>query len=60
MGQNSDIVDVLVVGAGSSGGAFAWSLSDAGFDVLCLEQGDWLRPEDSPSAKDDWELHFLY
>ncbi len=57
MGQNSNIVDVLVIGAGSSGGAFAWSLSEAGFNVLCLEQGDWLRPEDSPSAQDDWELH---
>ncbi len=58
MGQKIDIVDVLVIGAGSSGGAFTWRLSEAGFDVMCLEQGDWLRPEDYPSAQDDWELHF--
>ena len=39
-----DSVDVLVVGAGASGGALVWSLAEAGFDVLCLEQGGWVEP----------------
>ena len=39
MARNIDIVDVLVIGAGASGGAFAWSLAEAGINVMCLEQG---------------------
>lgn len=33
--------DIIVVGAGLSGAVTAAALSDAGVDVLCLEQGDW-------------------
>ena len=57
MGQRQDVVDVLVVGAGMAGGAFAWSLSEAGIPVKCLEQGDWPDPESYPSTHEDWELH---
>lgn len=57
MGKSGEIVDVLVVGAGSAGGAFVWSLSESGYDVMCLEQGPWLSPEDAPSTHEDWELH---
>ena len=39
MAQNNDIVDVLVIGAGPSGGAFTWSQAEAGINVVCLEQG---------------------
>ena len=39
-------VDILIIGSGASGAAVAWRLSDAGFKVICLEQGDWLKPED--------------
>ncbi len=57
MAQKTDIVDVLVIGAGMSGGAFAWSLSEAGIQVMCLEQGNWPVPSRYPSTHDDWELH---
>jgi choline dehydrogenase-like flavoprotein len=50
-------VDVLIVGAGASGAAFAWSLSRAGIDVLCLDQGSWMDPAAYPPTRDDWELH---
>ena len=55
----SDTVDVLVIGAGASGGAFTWSLSEAGIQVMCLEQGGWVEPTAYPTAQDDWELHRL-
>ena len=51
--------DVLIIGAGSSGAAVAWSLAEAGFRVVCLEQGGWIRPEDMPHGHLDWELHRL-
>ena len=56
MAKDRDRVDVLVIGAGASGGAFTWSLAEAGFDVLCLEQGKWVDPADYPSDQDDWEV----
>jgi choline dehydrogenase-like flavoprotein len=34
-------VDVLIIGAGASAAAFAWSLADTKMNLLCLEQGDW-------------------
>ena len=36
-----EIVDVLIVGSGASGAAFAWSLADTRMNVVCLEQGGW-------------------
>ena len=59
MVANKEPVDVLVIGAGASGGAFAWSLSEAGINVMCLEQGDWINPADYPSKDIDWELSRL-
>jgi choline dehydrogenase-like flavoprotein len=51
-------VDVLVVGSGASGAAFTWSLSEAGINVMCLEQGGWLNPATDYTTSDiDWELH---
>ena len=38
MGDRSGTVDVLVIGAGASGATFAWSLSEAGIEVMPLEQ----------------------
>ena len=51
--------DVLIVGAGASGGVVGRRLAEAGFDVLCLEQGDWPDPNDYPGSKPDWELQTL-
>src|SRR4051812_36511763 len=48
--------DVLVIGAGASGAALSWRLSGAGVRVICLEQGGWVRPEDIPSDRPDWEV----
>ena len=38
--MSKETVDVLIVGAGASGAAIAYSLSDLGVKILCLEQGD--------------------
>ena len=51
----SDPVDVLIIGAGASGAALAWSLSDTRMRIVCLEQGDWMDPAQYPSAGLDWE-----
>lgn len=49
-------VDVLIIGAGASGAAFAWRLAQAGIASLTLEQGGWVDPAKYPPAFDDWEL----
>jgi choline dehydrogenase-like flavoprotein len=42
----SDVVDFLVIGAGSAGGVMAKELSTAGFRVVVLEQGPYLGVQD--------------
>ena len=54
--RNNRVVDVLIIGAGASGGAAAWRLAEGGFDVVILEQGSWMRPGDYPTTRNDWEL----
>ena len=49
-------VDVLIVGAGPSGAVVAHTLASKGFSVLCLEQGDWVNPEELPGVKPEYEL----
>ena len=51
--QQDEPADVVVIGAGASGAAFAWRLSEAGFNVVCLEQGRWGRQEAHPGRRDD-------
>ncbi len=53
----TDNVDVLIVGAGAAGAAFAWSMSGTGLRILCLEQGGWMDPSRYPSTKPDWERY---
>ena len=48
--------DVLIIGAGASGAVVALRLAQAGFKVVCLEQGEWLNRADYPGNKLDWEL----
>ena len=50
-----EIVDVLIIGAGASGAAVAWSLAETRMKILCLEQGDWIKPTEFPSNGRDWE-----
>ncbi|TBR28594.1 MAG: GMC family oxidoreductase, partial [Reyranella sp.] len=54
-----DKVDVLIIGAGASGAAVAWSLADTRMRILCLEQGDWVRPTDYPTNGRDWEARMF-
>lgn len=49
-------VDVLIVGAGATGGVVALRLAQAGFNVVCLEQGEWHDKADFPGIRLDWEL----
>ena len=47
--------DVLVIGAGATGAIASLVLGEAGLDIVCLEQGGWVRPEDHPHQARDWE-----
>jgi choline dehydrogenase-like flavoprotein len=51
----NDPVDVLIMGAGASGAAVAWSLAETKMHILCLEQGGWMNPGAYPSTGRDWE-----
>jgi choline dehydrogenase-like flavoprotein len=53
--MSDEPVDVLIIGAGASGGAIAWSLADTRMRIVCLEQGDWMNPAEYPSTGRDWE-----
>jgi choline dehydrogenase-like flavoprotein len=52
-------VDVLIIGAGASGAAVAWSLAETKMHILCLEQGDWMKPSEYPSTARYWEARQL-
>jgi choline dehydrogenase-like flavoprotein len=54
-----DPVDVLIIGAGASAAAFAWSLAETRMNILCLEQGDWMDPARYPTTGFDWEIRQL-
>nr|MCW2727348.1 family oxidoreductase [Aeromicrobium sp.] len=54
--DESEVADVLIVGAGASGGFAAVELSKAGFKVVCLEQGDWTLRSEFAGDKPEWEL----
>ena len=56
MAYSHDVVDVVIVGAGPSGAVSAHTLASNGFNVLCLEQGDWVNPSDYPGNKAEFEL----
>jgi choline dehydrogenase-like flavoprotein len=51
-----DVADVLVIGSGAAGAAVAKRLTDHGAQVVCLEQGGWIKPSDYPSQRPNWEI----
>ena len=59
MMKQDEPADVLVIGAGASGAALTWRLSQAGLNVVCLEQGRWGRPEVSVGRRDARESREL-
>ena len=56
---SEETVDILVIGAGASGAAATAWLSEAGFNVKCLEQGYWQDPSKYASASTDYEFEML-
>jgi choline dehydrogenase-like flavoprotein len=52
-------VDVLIVGAGASGAAVAWSLAETRMNILCLDQGGWVNPSEYPTTREDWESQVI-
>jgi choline dehydrogenase-like flavoprotein len=52
----SDAADVLVIGAGAAGSVAARRFAEAGFSVVCLEQGRWHNASEFPGDKREWEL----
>jgi choline dehydrogenase-like flavoprotein len=58
MAKRDDIADVLVIGAGASGAAFTWSLTQSGIKVVCLEQGGWVPLNAFPTTEPDCQIHW--
>lgn len=54
--MNESPADVLIIGAGASGSIVARTMSQAGFSVICLEQGTWISTDGYASDKPEWEL----
>ena len=48
--------DVLVIGSGPAGAAVTKRLTDLGAKVVCLEQGNWMKPDQYPSTQTTWEI----
>ena len=56
LSRSHDRADVLIIGAGAGGSVAARYLAEAGFRVVCLEQGDWANADEFPGDKLEFEL----
>lgn len=56
LSRDGSRADVLVIGAGAGGSVAVRHLAEAGFNVVCLEQGDWPNVSDFPGDKLEFEL----
>ena len=54
--MSEEPVDVLIIGAGASGAAVAWSLAETRMRIVCLEQGGWMDPSDYPTTRRGGEV----
>jgi choline dehydrogenase-like flavoprotein len=50
-----NIIDVLIIGAGATGAAAAWNLSQTKLKIMCLEQGGFMDVSKYPSTTTKWE-----
>ncbi len=57
--SKSSKAEVLIIGAGASGGVVAKHLAENGFKVVVLEQGDWVNQGELPGVRPDYELQIL-
>jgi choline dehydrogenase-like flavoprotein len=51
-----DIADILIIGGGTAGGVVATYLAEKGFNIVCLEQGNWPDVDSMPGMKSEFEL----
>lgn len=54
--RKPDVAEVLVVGAGASGSIAVKHLAEAGFKVVCLEQGHEVDTTEFYGDKPEWEI----
>ena len=54
--SRKDSIDVLIVGAGASGAAVAWSLAETRMRIVCMEQGGWPDSREFPTTRRDNEM----
>lgn len=59
MRRNHEKAEVLIIGAGASGGVVARHLAEAGMKVVVLEQGTWVNPAELPGTRPEYELAML-
>src|SRR6476661_2728051 len=46
MRRRPEPADVVIIGAGASGATAAKVLTEAGVNVVCLERGPWMKPDE--------------
>lgn len=53
--STQDVPDVLIIGAGASGGVAAKHLAEQGLSVVVLEQGYWVDQSAMPGLRPEYE-----